>query len=62
MRESNTLRKEDYAAESWQRYEQTLIRLYMQLQKEHPSAAKLDRMLNEAKQVRDALRPIKDNL
>ena len=62
MRESNTLRKEDYAAESWQRYEQTLIRLYMQLQKEQPSAAKLDRMLNEAKQVRDALRPIKDNL
>ena len=34
----------------------------MQLQKEQPSAAKLDRMLNEAKQVRDALRPIKDNL
>lgn len=56
MAESNTLRKEDYAPDSWQQYEQALVRLYMQLKQGQPSAAKLEHMLNEATQAREQLR------
>ena len=55
FQESNQKKQDDYTAESWKQYTGVLIALYLEVNKEQPSADRLKEMLRQAQQAQDAL-------
>lgn len=55
FQESNQKKQDDYTAESWKQYTGVLIALYLEVNKEQPSADRLKEMLRQAQQAQDTL-------